>query len=95
MRTIHVTLVNGVFVPQEQVDVSDGQEAIVILSPPKPTAIPDNSDLKKQAENYFMQEFPGLEIDQSALELVGIALQPDGESWRQEYNNGLERKYND
>ena len=96
MHIIQVRLENGVFVPLEPVEMTDDQEAVVILFAEKRhDPVSEVIDYSTMAREYFQENFPALEVKESIIELVGTVPQVKADCGRREYHNYLEKKYND
>ncbi len=95
MQIVQVKLQNGVFVPLEPVEMTEDQEAVVILGEKRRQPVAGEVDYKKKAREYFIANFPGLEVEETVLELVGIVPQAKASLGRKEYQNYLKQKYND
>ncbi len=95
MQIVQVKLQNGVFVPLEPVEMTEDQEAVVILGEKRRQLVSGEIDYKKKAREYFVANFPGLKVEETVLELVGIVPQEKPVLGRKEYRNYLEQKYND
>lgn len=72
MQVISVKYEDGVFVPVEPLQLDRDSDAVVIISDEKPYTSDEHvKRYQDDARSYFLKKFPGMEISEDILELVG------------------------
>ncbi len=94
MQVISVKYEDGVFVPVEPLQQDWDSDAVAVISEGKPYTSEEHVQMyQHDARNYFQEKFPGMEISEDILELVGILRQPPGKYDREAYREYLWRKH--
>ena len=94
MQVIAVKYREGVFVPDEPIQLQGDAEVIVVISDEKPHTSEDHVKMyQDEAKRYFQENFPGMEISMNILELVGILRHPPGKYDKEAYREYLWRKH--
>ena len=92
MRAIKTRFDGRVFVPEEEVDLEPGAEAVLAVDELKearakwkPPTAADRERFRRELQAYIDEHLPGTEIDEELLSIVGICPPLTDEEIKEEY----------